>query len=215
MLCHYSKLKEDAWGKFSSDAYFMMEDLDAAVDAALKEKYPLYYDLVIYKIDGEQNIEIQELLEQKHGIKHSVEYISSLWRNKIPKLIAEKAQEDYLVWYYTNVEYGVSPELEERLKELSGSVEIDESRIATEICLFADKSTIDEEIIRLNSHIEQVRQTLELREPVGRKLDFIVQEMNRETNTIGSKANNLEITNGVIDIKTELENIREQVQNIE
>ena len=106
LLCHYSKLKEDAWGKFSSDAYFMMEDLDAAVDAALKEKYPLYYDLVIYKIDGKQNIEIQELLEQKHGIKHSVEYISSLWRNKIPKLIAEKAQEDYLVWYYTNVEYG-------------------------------------------------------------------------------------------------------------
>ena len=76
------------------------------MDAALKEKYPLYYDLVIYKIDGKQNIEIQELLEQKHGIKHSVEYISSLWRNKIPKLIAEKAQEDYLVWYYTNVEYG-------------------------------------------------------------------------------------------------------------
>ena len=106
LLCHYSKLKEDAWEKFSSYAYFMMEDLDAAVDAALKEKYPLYYDLVIYKIDGKQNIEIQELLEQKHGIKHSVEYISSLWRNKIPKLIAEKAQEDYLVWYYTNVEYG-------------------------------------------------------------------------------------------------------------
>ena len=74
---------------------------------------------------------------------------------------------------------------------------------------------IDEEIIRLNSHIEQVRQTLELREPVGRKLDFIVQEMNRETNTIGSKSCDMEMTNIVIDIKNILEKIREQVQNIE
>ena len=105
--------------------------------------------------------------------------------------------------------------LEERLKELSGSMEIDESRIATEICLFADKSTIDEEIIRLNSHIQQVRQTLKLREPVGRKLDFIIQEMNRETNTIGSKSCDMEMTNIVIDIKNILEKIREQVQNIE
>ena len=106
LLCNYSKLKEDAWGRFSSDAYFLMEDLDNAVDAALKEDYPLYYDLVIYKIDGKQNTEIQKLLEQKHGIKHSMEYISSLWRKKIPKIIAEKAQEDYLIWYYTEVEKG-------------------------------------------------------------------------------------------------------------
>ena len=114
-----------------------------------------------------------------------------------------------------NVPKNYKVKLEERLKELSGSMEIDESRIATEICLFADKSTIDEEIIRLNSHIQQVRQTLELREPVGRKLDFIIQEMNRETNTIGSKSGDMEMTNIVIDIKNILEKIREQVQNIE
>ena len=114
-----------------------------------------------------------------------------------------------------NVPKNYKVKLEERLKELSGSMEIDESRIATEICLFADKSTIDEEIIRLNSHIQQVRQTLELREPVGRKLDFIIQEMNRETNTIGSKSCDMEMTNIVIDIKNILEKIREQVQNIE
>ena len=101
LLCHYSRLKEDAWSHFRSDSYYLMEDLDTLVDAALKDKYPLYYDLLIYKIDGKQNIEIQQLLHQKHGIKHSVEYISSLWRNKIPKLIAEKAQEDYLIWYNT------------------------------------------------------------------------------------------------------------------
>ena len=83
-----------------------MMDFDNLIDAALMEKYPMYYDLVIYKIDGKQNIEIQELLFEKYGIKHSVEYISSLWRNKIPKLIVEQATNDYLMWYYTYQEYG-------------------------------------------------------------------------------------------------------------
>lgn len=106
LLCNYSKLKEDTYGKFWTDSYFLMEDLDTLIEKTLKEKYPLYYDLLIYKIDGKQNLEIQTLLNQKHGIKHSVEYISSLWRNKIPKLLAEQAQEDYLIWYYTTQEYG-------------------------------------------------------------------------------------------------------------
>ena len=106
LLCNYSKLKEDAWSKFSSDSYYLMEDLDNLIERTLKDKYPLYYDLLIYKIDGKQNIEIQELLNEKHGIKHSVEYISSLWRNKIPKLLAEQAQEDYLIWHYTMQERG-------------------------------------------------------------------------------------------------------------
>ena len=106
LLCNYSKLKEDSWGKFWTDSYFLMEDLDALIERTLKDDYPLYYDLLIYKIDGKQNIEIQALLNEKHGIKHSVEYISSLWRNKIPKLLAEKAQEEYIVWYYTNQKYG-------------------------------------------------------------------------------------------------------------
>jgi hypothetical protein len=99
-------MKEDSWGKFWSDSYFLMEDLDNLIEKTLKDKYPLYYDLLIYKIDGRQNVEIQQLLEEKHGIKHSIEYISSLWRNKIPKLIAEQAQKDYLVWYYSTQEYG-------------------------------------------------------------------------------------------------------------
>ena len=83
-----------------------MEDLDNLIDRTLKDNYPLYYDLLIYKIDGKQNVEIQMLLEMTYGIRHSVEYISSLWRNKIPKLLAEQAKKDYLNWYYTNVEYG-------------------------------------------------------------------------------------------------------------
>lgn len=105
--------------------------------------------------------------------------------------------------------------LEERLKELLGNVDIDESRIAMEVCMLADKATVDEEIIRLRSHINQVRETLSLNDPIGRKLDFIVQEMNRETNTIGSKSSDIQMTNIVIDIKNILEKIREQVQNIE
>ena len=105
--------------------------------------------------------------------------------------------------------------LEERLKDLLGNVEVDENRIATEVCILADKATVDEEIIRLKSHINQVRETLKLNEPIGRKLDFIVQEMNRETNTIGSKSSDIQMTNIVIDIKNILEKIREQVQNIE
>ena len=106
LLCNYSRLKEDSWGKFYCDSYYLMEDLDTLIEKTLKEKYPLYYDLLIYKIDGKQNIEIQDLLYKNHGIKHSLEYISSLWRNKIPKLLAEKEQEDYLIWYYTTQEKG-------------------------------------------------------------------------------------------------------------
>lgn len=106
LLCNYSALKEDCWGKFESDAYYMMLDLDNLVDATLEEKYPLYYKLLIYKIDGKQNVEIQNLLEKEFGIRHSVEYISSLWRNKIPKLIAEKAKEQYLIWYFTTQKKG-------------------------------------------------------------------------------------------------------------
>ena len=84
-----------------------MLDLDNLVEDTLNnEKYQLYYKLLIYKIDGKQNIEIQELLEKEFGITHSVEYLSSLWRNKIPKLIAEKAKENYLNWYYTYKERG-------------------------------------------------------------------------------------------------------------
>ena len=106
LLCNYARLKEDAWGNFFGDSYFLMEDLDALIEKTLKEDFPLYYDLLVYKIDGRQNAEIQLLLEKNHGTKHSVEYISSLWRKKIPKLLAEQAQEDYLNWYYTMKEKG-------------------------------------------------------------------------------------------------------------
>ena len=105
--------------------------------------------------------------------------------------------------------------LEERIKQILKDQEIDPSRLAQEVVIYADKCSIQEEVTRLNSHISQFKMLLNSNEAIGKKLDFIIQEMNRETNTIGSKANNLEITNDVIDLKTEIENIREQVQNIE
>ncbi len=105
--------------------------------------------------------------------------------------------------------------LEERIAALLGAVEVDRARLATEVALFADRASIDEEIVRLKSHVSQMLTSLSSSEPSGRKLDFIVQEMNREFNTIGSKANDAQLTNAVISGKGEIEKIREQVQNIE
>lgn len=106
LLCNYSRLKEDCYGKLYTDGYYLMWDLDSLIEETLRDKYPLYYSLLIYKIDGKSNLEIQQLLDEQHGVKHSIEYISSLWRNKIPKLLAQQFQKDYLEWYYTNKEKG-------------------------------------------------------------------------------------------------------------
>lgn len=105
--------------------------------------------------------------------------------------------------------------LEEKVKELLEDTQIDDSRIASEVVIFADKMCTDEETVRLKSHIEHMKATLQSGEGIGRKLDFIAQEMNREANTILSKANDLEVSNYGIDLKTGIEKIREQVQNIE
>lgn len=136
----------------------------------------------------------EDLLIRVKAIQEKVKEISSLSTGLI---------EEYVV------------KLEGRIKEILKNQEIDEARLAQEVVIYADKCSVEEEVTRLNSHISQLEKLLSLEEAIGKKLDFIIQEMNRETNTIGSKANNLEITNDVIDVKTELENIREQIQNIE
>ena len=105
ILCNYSRLKQDSSDQFEGDLYYLMEAFDEIADIALKE-YPLYEKIVECKIDGLQNIQIQEILQMEFGIKHSLEYISSLWRKKIPKLIASAAEDQYLDWYYLNVEKG-------------------------------------------------------------------------------------------------------------
>lgn len=105
ILCNYSNLKQDAWGEFEKDTWSLMEDFDKIADKALKN-YPVYDKIVEYKIDGLPNIEIQKRLNEEFGVSHSLEYISSLWRNKIPKIIASCAEDEFLEYYYTNEEKG-------------------------------------------------------------------------------------------------------------
>ena len=129
------------------------------------------------------------------------------------KVIQEKVKEISSLSTGLIDEYVVK--LEGRIKEILKNQEIDEARLAQEVVIYADKCSVEEEVTRLKSHISQFEKLLNSEEAIGKKLDFIIQEMNRETNTIGSKANHLDITNEVIDVKTELENIREQIQNVE
>ena len=129
------------------------------------------------------------------------------------KKISEKIEQ--ISYYSTGLIEEYVVKLEERMKEILKTDTIDEARLAQETVIYADKSSIEEELTRMKSHILQFEQLLEEQIPIGKKLDFIIQEMNRETNTIGSKSGKLEITNLVIEIKTQLEDIREQVQNIE
>ena len=171
-----------------------LEDDDTIKNELLKTVEEATSNLVKMR-ETEGNRISKDLLNRISKIQQKVIKISSLSTGLI---------EEYVV------------KLEGRIKDLIKDKEIDESRLAQEVVIYADKCSIEEEVTRLNSHIFQFeKQIKESQEAIGKKLDFMIQEMNRETNTIGSKANNLEITNGVIDIKTELENIREQVQNIE
>ena len=105
ILCNYSKLKEDSSEQFEGDMWYLIQAFEGICDKALEE-FPIYQRIVELKIDKKQNIEIQQALKEEFDTTYSIEYISSLWRNKIPKLIAEQAQNDWLVWHYTQEEKG-------------------------------------------------------------------------------------------------------------
>lgn len=135
-----------------------------------------------------------DLLGKLDGMLTHVDFISE----RSPQIIAEYKQK-----------------LREKVEELLEDTKVDESRLLMEVTIFADKVCVDEEIVRLRSHIETTKKTLTEGGSIGRKLDFIAQEMNREANTILSKANDLEISNRAIELKTEIEKVREQIQNIE
>lgn len=135
-----------------------------------------------------------DLLEKLSGMKGLVDFIS----RRSPGIVQEYRRK-----------------LEEKVKELLADAHVDEGRLVTEVTIFADKVCVDEEIVRLRSHIETTERTLREGGAIGRKLDFIAQEMNREANTILSKANDLETANVAIELKTEIEKVREQIQNIE
>lgn len=128
-------------------------------------------------------------------------------------LIKEKVDE--ITKFSSTLVQDYITKLEQRVNELLAPGVVDENRLMQEIVIFSDKSSIEEELTRLKSHISQFLELIKQSSPIGKKIDFLIQEINRETNTIGSKANCLDITNKVIEIKTEVENIREQIQNIE
>ena len=136
----------------------------------------------------------QDLVEKLHHMRDNVDKVEQ----RAPQIIAEYRSK-----------------LMEKVNELLGDTQIDEARLSTEIVLFADKICTDEETVRLKSHITSMLNALERSEGIGRKLDFIAQEMNREANTILSKSNDLETSDIAIELKTEIEKVREQIQNIE
>ena len=106
LLCFYSKLKEESWDDLMGDMHWLLIDLENLVEKTLQENYPMLYDIVIWKIDGFTNEDIQEQVDRKYGEWHSEQYYSSLWRKRIPNLLLEQAQKDYIIYHYTNVEKG-------------------------------------------------------------------------------------------------------------
>ena len=106
LLCFYSKLKEESYDDLQGDMHWLLLDLEDLVERTLLDKYPLLYDLVIWKIDGLTNEQIQEEVDRKYGEWHSEQYYSSLWRKRIPNLLLEQSQKDWVIWYYTNIEKG-------------------------------------------------------------------------------------------------------------
>lgn len=176
----------------------------------------------ILKLEEDENEELfgaELMLAVEEALKNFVEMRqqegAELTRDmqKRIQVVEQKVQE---IEQYAG---GLVPEyrekLQTRMKELLEEKVVDDSRLAAEVVIFSDKCSIEEELTRLKSHMKQFQQFTEGASPIGKKFDFLIQEMNREVNTIGSKANCLEITNCVIDLKNEIENIREQVQNIE
>ena len=178
-------------------------------------------DVLNIKLDetAEETIEIELMTALKEAIKSFIDMrekegskIKQDLEDRI-KIISKKIEQ------ISNISTGLVEEyivkLETRIKELLKTDVVDEARLAQEVVIYSDKCSVEEEITRLKSHISQFLSLTNSNIAIGKKLDFLIQEMNRETNTIGSKANSLDITNLVVEVKTEIENIREQIQNIE
>lgn len=215
----------------------------AVLDEVLADSYVECFNRIKEKYNIKENIplslvakfpEVITLKKEEEDVEHIWKYLSQALNDALSMLVdmrekeGEKLEKDLcqkcnyilslLIEVGNNSQEVVKDyrnKLSQRLRNLLEEYPVDESRIEMEVALFADKSSIDEEIVRLNSHIVQFQKTLTADEPVGRKLDFILQEMNREANTIASKSTNLNITKSILEIKNEIEKIREQIQNVE
>ncbi|MBU3189193.1 YicC family protein [Clostridium bowmanii] len=237
------KVKRGKLDVFVTQGNYDKEDVEAYLNEKLAESYMNCFRVLKDKYDLRDDISVSQIarlpevvtLKQKEeDVSETFEQIEQSLNEALEALLfmrereGEKLLED--VMCKCDLINGLVQKVKERapvvfceykgkltqrLNALHKEVEFDENRVAMEVAIFVDKAGIDEEIVRLNSHIQQMKETLIINGPVGRKLDFIIQEMNRETNTIASKANDLEILNTVIDMKSEIEKIREQIQNIE
>lgn len=193
------------------------ENISANIEVTDITKMP---DVLTIKSDFDEKQIKEELLQV---VENAINQLIIMRENEGKKifedinarisLVNDKIQEIFSLSTGLIEEYVVK--LETRIKEILKTEELDKSRLMQEVVIYADKCSVEEEITRMKSHISQLKNLVQSNEPTGKKMDFLIQEMNRETNTIGSKANNLEITNRVVDIKTILEDIREQIQNIE
>lgn len=177
---------------------------DVLVIENLEEEDIIWNELEIVLKEALENFVVMRT-QEGNKIKEDLEIRIERVEEKVSKIseYSTRLVEEYVV------------KLETRIKEILKTDVIDHERLNQEIVIYADKCSIEEELTRLNSHIIQFKNFINMENPIGKKIDFLIQEMNRETNTIGSKSGSLEITNMVIDIKTEIEDIREQIQNIE
>ncbi len=181
-------------------------------------RYPDVFTLEEQTIDEK---ELWELVEEavktaaSRFVETRIQEGEHLKQDIISKLDAMLSMVDFIETRSPEVVNEYRNKLMAKVTELLGDTKVEESILVTEITVFADKICVDEETVRLKSHIKNMKEALNESENVGRKLDFIAQEMNREANTILSKANDLEVTNKAIDLKTEIEKVREQIQNIE
>lgn len=191
--------------------------LDDDIRVSTLSRYPEVLTMEDVDVDEEELWNMLEKTIRKAAesfVDSRIKEGENLRNDMVSKLDGMLKLVDYIAERSPAIVQEYKKRLEEKVKELLDS-NVDENRILTEVTIFADKSCVDEELVRLRSHIETTKDTLVAGGSVGRKLDFIAQEMNREANTTLSKANDLEISNAAIELKTEIEKIREQIQNIE
>lgn len=214
------KYNEEIAREYYNGLMKMSEDFKIVSDVkvSLLSRFPDVFTLEEQTIDESQ---LWELLE--HGVKVAAEKFvetriaegEHLKNDIIMKLNAMNELVEFIQVREPQILQEYRKKLTDKVKDLLGDVKLDDSILATEITVFADKICVDEETVRLKAHIISMKETLNEGANIGRKLDFIAQEMNREANTILSKANDLIVSNKAIDLKTEIEKIREQIQNIE
>ena len=213
-------LHQDMVKKYMDAFYVLAEENQLALSIPVTEIVKLPEVLTIQTNQEKEDMIEQEVMEcLQEATAHFIQ-MRNTEGNKIKEdLLGRVEQVEKEILKFSEYSAGLVEEyvvkLRQRVKDMLQSDEIEESRIAQEAVIFADRTSIEEETTRLKSHVMQMKNLLEEEKPVGKKMDFLIQEMNREVNTIGSKSASLEITNLVINLKSMLEDIREQVQNIE